>query len=211
MSGASNAQIVAVIGASGQGKGVYIKQRLQAGRWPAVLVWSPLEETDGYAQVIGGQVVTGIKALTDALMAGKRRLVLAPGGDMKEQFSDFCRVAWACAGACVVVEELSQVTTPSWAPPAWKKLSTAGRHKGLTLIGASQRPAQVDKDFLGNCTEIRCYGLRYESDARVMGGVLRVDAGELLDLPQFHYRHRTMNDRKTEAGVVKLQQKRRKT
>lgn len=208
MSGASNAQIVAVIGASGQGKGVYIKQRLKEQKWPAILVWSPLEETDGYAGVIAGVAVSSVKALTDALVAGKRRLVLAPKGDLKKAFDDFCRVAWLCTNACIVVEELSQVTSPSWAPAAWKKLSTAGRHKGLTLIGASQRPAQVDKDFLGNCTEIRCYGLRYETDAKVMAGVLRVKANDLMDLPQFHYMHRDMYARETVSGVVKVRQKR---
>jgi len=74
----------------------------------------------------------------------------------------------------VLVEELSQVTMASWSPPAWRKLSTAGRHKGMKLIGTAQRPASIDKDFLGNCTEIRCYRVNYDNDAKVMADSLNL-------------------------------------
>lgn len=207
----NNAQIIAVIGASGNGKGLYVKERLRKWRG-AILVWSPLEKTDGYAGVIGGEAVTSIAELVKAIKAGKKRLVMVPldrkKKDLDETFDRFCRVAWELQGWCIVVEELSRVTSPSWAPPAWKDLSTAGRHQGLEVIGTSQRPAQVDKDFLGNCSEIRCYGLIYPNDAEAMAGAMRIGespragANVLLDLPQFHYWHRDVRAKKNVQGVV---------
>lgn len=206
MSTANNARIIAVIGASGNGKGLYVKERLRQWRGP-ILVWSPLERTDDYAAVIGGQRVDSIAALVDAIKAGRTRLVLVPPNDgkaMKAAFDRFCRIAWELRGWCIVVEELSRVTMPSWAPPAWKNLSTAGRHQGLEIIGTSQRPAQIDKDFLGNCSEIRCYGLVYPEDAKAMGGAMRIPPDDLLDLPQFHYRHRDVRAKRNAEGVVSV-------
>jgi hypothetical protein len=96
------------------------------------------------------------------------------------------------------------VTTPTWAPQAWKNLSTAGRHRGLTIIGTCQRPAQVDKDFFGNCSEIRCYAVGYVNDAKVMANTMFLDHKEILALPQFHYIHRDVRAKINAPGVVSV-------
>ncbi|WP_246794593.1 hypothetical protein [Burkholderia perseverans] len=209
MSGIRNsADIIGVVGASGMGKGIYVKGELRKlPRSRPVLVWSPLEVTDDYAAVIGGKVVDSIAALVKRIKAGDKRLVLVPGGspaDVKVAFDRFCRIAWELEGWCIVVEELSRVTSPSWAPPAWKNLSTAGRHRGLKIFGTSQRPAQVDKDFFGNCTEIRCYAVGYKADAVAMADTMFLDYREVLALPKFHYIHRDKATGKNVNGVVPL-------
>lgn len=203
--GTSNqAHIIAVVGASGNGKGLYVKAWLRKTRAP-ILVWSPLEATDGYAAVIGGVIVSSVAELVAAIKAKQKRLVYVPNHtDVKTQFDRFCRVAWEITGWVVVVEELSRVTTPTWAPPAWKNLSTAGRHRGLTIIGTCQRPAQVDKDFFGNCSEIRCYAVGYVNDAKVMANTMFCDHREILKLPQFHYLHRDVRAKVNTPGVVQV-------
>jgi hypothetical protein len=203
--GTSNqAHIIAVVGASGNGKGLYVKAWLRKTRAP-ILVWSPLEATDGYAAVIGGVVVSTITDLVAAIKAKKRRLVYVPNNtNLKTQFDRFCRIAWELTGWVVVVEELSRVTTPTWAPPAWKNLSTAGRHRGLTIIGTCQRPAQIDKDFFGNCSEIRCYAVGYVNDAKVMSNTMFCDHKAILALPQFHYLHRDVRAKTNTPGVVQV-------
>lgn len=138
--------------------------------------------------------------------------------EVKTQFDRFCRIVWELNGATVLVEELSRVTMASWSPPAWKNLSTAGRHQGLTIIGTSQRPATIDKDFLGNCTEIRCYRVNYDNDAKVMADSLGLQteyepgAGgksvavkplqQIRTLPNFHFIHKNP-DLSTRRGVNK--------
>ena len=203
----NSADIIAVIGASGTGKSSYIKGELLK-RYKRLVIWSPLEATDNYAGFCGGQVVTSrITALVDAIKAGAKAVVYVPTGsdkDVKKQFDLFCRVVWTMPGATVLVEELSRVTMPSWAPPAWKNVSTAGRHQGLKVIATSQRPAQVDKDFFGNCSEIRCFALVYEEDAKTMSKVTRVPVDEILNLPKFHYRHRYVTEKRTVSGVVSV-------
>jgi hypothetical protein len=203
----NDADITAVIGATGNGKGVYIKGLLKKlPRSRSILVWSPLEvESDDYAAFIGGVRVFSIDALAKAHAAGKRRIVLVPDDpEDRKLFDRFCRIAWALDGWCIVVEELSDCTMASWAPPAWKKITKAGRHKGLKVIAACQRPADADKSFLGNASEIRCYAVNWPSDQKVMGGIMGVKPDEIATLPKFHYFHRVMETKTTTRGVATL-------
>jgi hypothetical protein len=217
----NKADIIAVIGASGTGKSSYIKGELLK-RYKRLLIWSPLEKTDNYAGFCGGVVVRGkISELVTHVKAGTKAIVYVPIGsdaEIKTQFDRFCRIVWEMEGATVLVEELSRVTMASWSPPAWKNLSTAGRHQGLTIIGTSQRPATIDKDFLGNCSEIRCYRVNYDNDAKVMADSLGLatayeqGAGgravavkpltQLRKLPNFHYFHKNP-DLSVRQGVNK--------
>lgn len=219
----NNADIIAVIGQSGMGKSSFIKgELLRPELYNRLLMWSPMEETDDYAGFSNGIAVKRITALVEQVKAGARAIAFEPSGDKKavdKQFDAFCRIAWEMGqGTRVLVEELSGVTMPSWAPPAWKKLSTAGRHKGLTVIGVAQRPANMDKDFLGNCTEVRCYCVGYENDAKVMANALRLKTvyepdekgrpvakkamEQILDLPKFHFFHKNP-DKSIRRGVNK--------
>lgn len=209
----NKADIHAVMGASGTGKSSYIKGNLLK-KFRRLLVWSPLEETDKYAEFCGGVVTGKISELVRLVKGKDKAIVFVPVGndrEVKKLFDLFCRIAWEMTNCTVLVEELSHVTMPSWAPPAWKKLSTGGRHKGLTIIGVSQRPANIDKDFLGNCTEIRCYRMNYENDAVVMAKSLRLEAQfevgankktvkvkpekQVMDLPDFHYFHKNRTEK----------------
>lgn len=202
--GAHNkARIIAVIGSTGMGKGWHIKTDLLP-KLKQVFIWSPLEFSDNYAGVVGVRPVSRIGDLIEEGRAG-RSVVFVPSDDpkvMAAEFQLFCRAVWHFDGAAVEVEELAGVTSPSHAVPPWKKLSTQCRHKGMTLIGASQRPAQIDKDFLGGTTEIRCFRLMYENDAKVMAAVLRVDWRHIMDLPDHHFIHRNMSKRVNIYGAM---------
>jgi hypothetical protein len=97
----------------------------------------------------------------------------------------FCRVALATGNLLFVVEELRFVTTPSRAPMGWAQVCLTGRHKGLKVIAASQRPASIDKDFLGNCTSIHVGRLVYPEDVRAVSRASNIpesDIGALMPL-----------------------------
>lgn len=192
------ARIFAVVGASEMGKGRTIKSEILPGIAGPVIVWSPLEETDKYAAILRCRRVTSLPDVIGAWRE-RRSVVYEPPLNPKliaPRFDLFCRAVWHMPGAVVIVEELSRVTMASWAPGSWKNLSTAGRHRGLTIIGTCQRPAQVDKDFFGNCSEIRCFRVNYGNDASVMGDVLCVDPGLIRALPQFQYIRRVLNEQR---------------
>lgn len=105
------------------------------------------------------------------------------------QFDLFCRIAWAAqvedphTDCLFIVEELSEVTTASWAPPAWRRINVQGRAYGFIVVGTTQRPAFVDKSFSTNATTIRCGRLGDALDAKVMSQRLGVPVVNLQRLP----------------------------
>jgi len=189
-----------VIGASGTGKGAYCKERLERSH-PLTLIWSPLEATDNYAGHLGGRAFTSLAALWDASQVPGVLVYVPNKSELERQFELFCLMVWERPEARVLVEEVGRVTTASYAPAAWRDLSTAGRHRGIELIATAQRPAQIDKDFVGNCTEVRCFRVNYESDAKAMAQVLRVPFGDIMQLPDGHFIHRNISARENTLGV----------
>jgi hypothetical protein len=176
MSVTNRAQIEAYIGASGSGKGVSIKARLAELQPKRLLIWDPRDEYGAHAmpyRTLGSLVAAWQKAGAK----GPCRARYVPGADVKlpEAFAIVCKLAFACGNLVLLAEELSDVTKPSHAPPAWRQINTQGRHKGLIVLGAAQRPALIDKTFLGNCTRIRCGGLVYAADRKAMAAALDCD------------------------------------
>lgn len=169
--------IRAYIGATGSGKGVSIREHLRASKPDRLLVWDPLNEYGLFARP-----VRTLAAMVQAMQAPTFAVAFAPGEDPKtfpDKFALFCRAAFAAGNLTMLVEELADVTSPSHAPLAWRRCTTQGRHKGLRMIAASQRPAQVDKQFLGGCTYIRCFTLRYPQDRTAMAGAMSVPVSEI--------------------------------
>lgn len=182
MSVKNKPQIEAYIGMTGSGKGVSILRRLAELQPARLLVWDPRDEYDKHARK-----VTSLADLVAAVRkagAGGFRLRFVPGGamDLKAAFAVVCRVAFAAGKLVFLAEELSDVTMPSWAPPAWKQIITQGRHQALIVMGCAQRPALVDKNFLGNATMVRVFMLGDENDVKVMAKTVRATEALVNDL-----------------------------
>ncbi len=182
MDGSQNvARIVGVIGASGSGKSAWLKAGLRRMKPPRLLIWDPQDEYGEF-----GEVVTDTRELVERIgqMATDDcfQIVYRPGDDMasyKWKFDLFCNIAYQIPRLCVVVEEVADVTTPSYAPPGWSRLSRKGRHRAMTMFAVTQRPALIDKTFLGNCTLIHCCRLNDKNDIGVMSATLGVQVEEV--------------------------------
>ncbi len=174
------AAIEAFIGASGSGKGVSIHRRLAELKATRLVVWDPRDEYGKWAPGYT-DFPHFIGALRHA-KGGPVRARYVPGDhiDLDEAFAIVCKLVFAAGNTVFLAEELSDVTKPSYAPAAWRKCITQGRHQGLHIIGAAQRPALIDKTFLANCTRVRCMALGYDEDEKTMAKELKVP----LDLVQ---------------------------
>lgn len=152
-----------------------------------------------------GRVCT-LRALHRAVADGQAgRLVLRPSFDdarRKAEFEVFCALAWLAAPVCVLVEELWAVTGPGWAPGPWRRLTLAGRARGVRIIATAQRPAGMDKDFLSQCTLVRSFALPHGPDADTVARRLGVPAERLADLPPLHFLERRDGGPVT-AGTVR--------
>lgn len=179
-------KVEAFIGGTGSGKGVSINARLRELAPSRLLLWDPRDEYGKHAPKV--QRLTALVAAMKKAKGGPVRLRFVPGGDadLREAFGMVCKLAFAAGDLVFVAEELSDVTDASRAPPAWRQVITQGRHQGLHVIGAAQRPALIDKTFLGNCTYVRCFALRYAEDRRAMARAMdvpqdRIDALQTIE------------------------------
>lgn len=186
------ASIRAAMGASGTGKSAYIKGLLRAERPVRLMVWDFMRE---YSRERIARPTESLASLVAACRQQQFRVAFHPSFDDKtraKQFDLFCRLAMDEGDLCMLVEEMSQVTKPSFAPAAWSRVTLMGRHHGLRVIGASQRPAHIDKNFLGNATTIRTGGLRYPEDRAAVAKAMGIDPAEIAALVPLQWIERDM-------------------
>lgn len=230
MSVFNSPKIEVFVGATGSGKGVGINRRLSEIKPKRLLIYDPRDEYDQHAPAA--------HRLSEVLDAFKRakggpvRVRFVPGDDvdLEEAYGFLCRLAFQDQKLredrglppeplVFLGEELSDVTKPSYAPPAWRKLITQGRHVGAHLIACTQRPALIDKTVLSAATVVRCYQLGYDDDVKVMAKELRVspefihalqtDEDETVNPKRttIRYIERLRRERQTIAGLIVVQGK----
>lgn len=169
-------------GATGSGKGVGIREWLTKEKPRRLIVWDPLGEYGAFVECTVGSIadlgryVAGRKAFRVAYWPGPDADKFAP------LFALWCRLVWSVGDVDALVEELADVTRPSWAPQPWRRLTKQGRHRHVRLRAASQRPADVDKAFLQACTYIRVHMLEGEPDERAMAARMKVPLSEIQAL-----------------------------
>jgi len=178
------ADIIAIFGGSGSGKSFRFRNLTKHDK--RLVVWDSMSEYDELAAINGD-----IRLLLGVLSRKKKfRIAFRPDFEnFDEQFRQFCKLVYAVGNMTVGIEELNEVTKPSYAPPHWRSLTSRGRHRGLHIRGMSQRPASVDKDFIGNATEIYAGRLPYAPDWKSLHGKFGSDASELEKFPLQKQKH----------------------
>lgn len=188
----NEAKIYAFIGSAGCGKTTRAKKLLDKKKRLRTMIWSPKEPIDNYAAYYSGSIIctsaTEILNVVKAAGKGEFHIVFRPqlkrSADEK-MFHVFCKIAMAARNVTVMVDELHTVTKPSWAPDGWSELVMMGRGYGTEIFGMSQRPASMDKDFLGNATVVNVGRLSYPEDAKAVAKSLGVKQEEVSALNGF--------------------------
>lgn len=200
MSGNANAaRVVAIMGSTGSGKTTTLRSMLAKPKRKRTIIWSPKEPMDRYADLYPGSVVVtkaaDVLALAKAAGKGPMHVVFQPRLNRKvdaAQFDAVCRIAMAAGNLTMVVDELHTVTLPSWAPDGWSQLVMMGRAYGCEVFGLSQRPASMDKDFLGNCSMVHTGRLADAADAQAVAKTIGVKREDVLGLSGFSWIRRDM-------------------
>lgn len=180
MDNSNRPDLRAYIGATGSGKGVSIREHLKATKPSRLVIWDPLQEYGEFARR-----VDSLAELIRALKAPTFKVALWPGAkveDFAAKFDLFCRAVFAAGNCTVHIEELADVTTPSFAPPSWRRITKQGRHRGLRVMAGTQRPADCDKAFLSGLTYIRAFYLRWPKDRKVIAECMDEPLAEIASL-----------------------------
>lgn len=187
------ADVRAYIGATGTGKGVSIIKHLQSQRPTRLVVFDPLQEYGALARP-----VTTVREAIEAMKGKTFKVAWQPPDEtdykakkFKADFELLCRAAFIAGDLTLLVEELELVTSPTWAPAAWRNCTKRGRHVGLRIIGASQRPADCDKAFLSSCTYVRAFALREHKDRQRVAQALDVPIEQILKLKTLNHGNKT--------------------
>lgn len=191
MAANNNAFVLAAFGATGSGKSHSIKKKLKQLKPKKLIIWDTKLEYSEF-----GQVVTSFNDFLKACLTstGKKKanykIIMQPiekHRDNPDAFNMVCKLAFKMSGCCFVADELQRVTTASSAPHWWKICVADGRHEGMTLIGAGQRPANVNKDILSNATIIRGFRLNHSGDIKTMREFFDISRDEYKSLSVYEY------------------------
>lgn len=203
----NKAQIWAVMGQSGTGKGLWLKRELRRLKPRRIIILDPQDEYGQFAtRTSAGDLARAVAAAGAAKPFAVRYVF--PKSCTQEHFRQIfdlvCKLAYAAGNCALLVEELSNFTTPSWGPPLWKRMCNSGRHEGVWVIGCSQFPAQVDKAFLSNATLIHCGWLAEEAHRKAVAGKMDVKPEMIGRLPDLHYLEWHRADRQVRAGEITI-------
>ena len=201
---ANDANIVAVIGASGAGKTTYVMREIAKAKPKRVLIWDTKGEfaDEGHAQRV--ESLSDLIRLTKGKASFKLALVpYGAGKDLIQLFDLFTRLAHALGNLTVICEELSDVCRGgSCSAAGWRKCITQGRTAGLVIYALSQRPTLMDKDTLANASKIRCGRLGWKTDAKMLAPVMWCEESDLINLKPLEYVEFDSKTRQVEKGIL---------
>lgn len=190
-----------VAGASRSGKSFETARRVKTEQ--NVLVWDAVGE---FAALPSYQSTNDARMLAHRCARGVTGRCAFVVPVTAANFDVWCRSAWvwlrilAHRGerACLVVEELADVTPPGKAPPAWGEIIRKSLRYGTRLYALTQRPAESDKTVLGNATVLRCHSMARAADRRAMAAELDVDQSVIdgLDFSKYQYVERDRTTRR---------------
>lgn len=181
------------IGATGSGKGASMRQHLKADKPARLVGFDPMHEWGDVARP-----VSTVAEVIRAMMAPRFAVVWQPDDDtdtdskaFKADFQLLCKAAFLAGNLTFLAEEVETFTRPSWAPPAWRNLTKRGRHQGVRIVAAMQRPADADKAVLSSATYVRCFALREHEDRQRMAKSLSVELAQIERLRTLNFGNRT--------------------
>jgi hypothetical protein len=202
----NQARIWAVMGQSGTGKGLWVKKKLKELKPDRILILDPQDEYGDFASPF-----SNMRDLANMVIkagdAGpfRVRYVFPKSADQAHfagVFNVTCRLAYLARNCVFLPEELSNFTTPTVAPPLWKRMCNSGRHEGVHVIGVSQYPAQIDKAFLSNATLIHVGFLGEESHRKAVATRMDIPPDSIRDLPDLAFLEWERATRTVSKGTI---------
>lgn len=110
----------------------------------------------------------------------------------KVEFNQIMRLCYYFRNIQIVVEEIQLHCNTQWLPHWLKNNLLIGRHQNLSLLFTSQRPGEVNKTIVSQCSHIFCGNLIDGNDLKYVSNFLNQNSEKLVNLPdrRFLYFHK---------------------
>ncbi len=177
-----DARCIAIYGRRGSGKSTRTKALI--AKAPRVVVFDPMGE---YAGERGFVRAGSLAAVRDRMRSGWGRgfkIAYVPTGDFQRMGHGLARLVWQAqepyfqgrdARQILMVYEEMNITYPAHKLPSQYygigQATLQGRHRGIGVIGVTQRPALISMDFRGNVSETYVFTLGTRDDLRAVAEV----------------------------------------
>lgn len=106
-----------------------------------------------------------------------------------ELFNQVLRIAYYRGNVSVVIEEIHHFASPYMLPQWLRETLLTGRHRGLSLISTTQRPAELHKTILSQSNHIFSGCLYEKNDIDYLKHFMGEDAFKLQNIPIGKFLH----------------------
>lgn len=193
----SPTDVITVLGKRGSGKSTLAK-KIQS-IYPRVVIFDRLQEypKESGANFHDVSTFEGFGAAVQHCVSLQKFKIIfrfdVEATNHDAVFNEALRVLYymgkECGGLCIVVEEAHNFASRHFLPQWFKECILTGRHKGLSIITTSQRPAEIHKTLLSQSHHIFCGMLHEKNDIAYLQSVMGDDALKLSQLRQFNFLH----------------------
>lgn len=179
-----------VMGQRGCGKS-YLAKGFQS-LWPRRIIIDSLNE---YRE---GTIVHNFPDFADTLLhfqqSGQKEFELVYQFDFdshmsESEFNEIIRLCYYLGNVQIVIEEVQLYSSPHSLPRNLKNALLTGRHQNISLLFTSQRPGEVNKTIISQCSHIFVGRISEGNDLNYLSKILNQDSERLISLPdrQFLY------------------------
>lgn len=193
----SNAFRIGVWGASGSGKSSYVKQRLKDHK--RLIVFDPLDEYGPLCNVtvhslddVRKYIIPNYRSFKIAYVppAGKEAAALSRLSKLAMKAQEGFKASGKGMDLTMIVEEMNlsfPVHGGAAKCPGFAEVCSRGRHYGLNVYGLSQRLAEVETRFRGNCTKSIILRQQGPNDVKAAMDVSGVDKTAITNLKNLEF------------------------
>jgi len=170
--------VISIFGHKGSGKSTLVKELVKEHK--RVIVFDTMGEYDNAIENYNDAV------RTLGRLQNERRFTVAIRLPEDEDALSAMEVAYDVPRTLVVFEETSFYCSPSSMPTILKKFVRYGRHREISQIYVSRRPAEINRDLTAQSDLIVSFHQHEPNDIDYLRKLMGPEADRLPGLPKYH-------------------------
>lgn len=124
-------------------------------------------------------------------------------GDYAEDLDHIIKIALVVGNVMLIVDEFQEFMRREQMSATLKTLILRGRHKGVGIMGISQRPQEISKTFLEQCASIFAGGFNEPNSLGYFEGIFgKIKVNSMRKLKQSEFIHFERPNKFTKIGPL---------